>query len=351
MSELKTKNIKIKNILTITAFTAVLFGFCILNFITEDKEYSYAERTSLTGLPKFNFYTLRSGEWTAGYDEYVTDQFAMRNSFLKLCANSEFVLLKKDFNNVYLSTKRLVATSQINSEQLEKNISYVNNFTSSNGIKNTVVLAPTAYEIYHDKAALNLIGDKVNFRIDVYDALNNCSDEYIYYRTDHHWTGLGAMRAYEVFSNNVVGNNDGNSLLNEPQVLTDSFRGSLYSRAMADFVKPDTLLRYSSRDDLYDVSKLGGLDDYEVFLGGNEPLSEIKGNTDNGKKLLLIKDSYANNFVQFLVDDYEEIVVVDLRYYHLSVKNLIAEMGLTDCLVLYNVQNFSAEPSLIYLKM
>jgi hypothetical protein len=88
-----------------------------------------------------------------------------------------------------------------------------------------------------------------------------------------------------------------------------------------------------------------------VFLGSNEPYVEISGNVTNGKRLLLIKDSYANSFVQFLVDDYEEIVAIDLRYYHLSAKKVIEEKGITDCLFLYNVENFSIDENLVFLKL
>ncbi|MDR0983510.1 MAG: hypothetical protein LBL93_00675 [Ruminococcus sp.] len=342
---------KINNIFTIDDFTEVLFGFFIFNLFTQDKEYSITERSTLTTFPTFSFAELKKGKWTERYDEYVTDQFAMRDNFLSLCANSEFILMKKDFNDVILSSERLVAVSKVDSVQLEKNIEYVNNFTNSNGLKNSVILAPTAYEIYVDNSVEDLIGDKMNYRIDVYDALKDCSDEYIYYRTDHHWTSTGALKAYTVFDEAVGGSEQKTSRLNEPQVITKSFRGTLYSKAMTDFVKADTILQYSDREDLYDKSKLDGSSDYSVFLGGDLPCLEFKGNADNGKKLLVLKDSYANSFVQFLIDDYEEIVVVDLRYYHLSVKDLIAEKGLTDCLVLYNAQNFSTDNNLIYLKM
>ena len=91
---------------------------------------------------------------------------------------------------------------------------------------------------------------------------------------------------------------------------------------------------------LYDASQLQGRDKYAMFLRGNNGYSTIDGAAANGRRFLVIKDSYANCFVPFLTADYEQIDVVDLRYWKYNVENLIDRFAYDDILVLYNFQTF-----------
>ncbi|OXX84455.1 hypothetical protein AVM15_04345 [Paraclostridium benzoelyticum] len=87
-------------------------------------------------------------------------------------------------------------------------------------------------------------------------------------------------------------------------------------------------------------------DKYEVFLGGNHPVVDIKTTSESDKTLLLIKDSYANSFVQFLTPFYKEIIMVDPRYYYEDIEKLIKEKNVTDLLYLYNANTFFNDSSL-----
>ena len=89
-------------------------------------------------------------------------------------------------------------------------------------------------------------------------------------------------------------------------------------------------------------------DKYEVFTGGNHPHINIKS-LGTQKKLLVIKDSYANSFLPFLTSHYGEIDVVDLRYYMEDVEELIKSKGITDILFLYNVNTFNSDDSILNL--
>ena len=103
-------------------------------------------------------------------------------------------------------------------------------------------------------------------------------------------------------------------------------------------------------DSLYDRSKLAEKDQYAVFFGGNWAKVTIDTGVENGRRLLLVKDSFANAFVPFLTEDYETITMLDLRFFAESVPELMAEEGITDVLVLYELSNFAADRNLFKLE-
>ncbi|MBQ5783099.1 MAG: hypothetical protein IIV99_06935, partial [Oscillospiraceae bacterium] len=100
---------------------------------------------------------------------------------------------------------------------------------------------------------------------------------------------------------------------------------------------------------IYEYEKLETRDKYAMFLRGNNNLSTIKG---SGKgKILVIKDSYANCFVPFLTNDFEQVDVIDLRFYKSSVKQLIAEQEYEQVLILYNSETIDTDMYVPVLNM
>ena len=93
-------------------------------------------------------------------------------------------------------------------------------------------------------------------------------------------------------------------------------------------------------------SALDTKDKYTVFFGGNHPLVTLKTTANTGKVLLLFKDSYANCFVQFLIPYYDQIVMVDPRYYYDNADQLITQRAVTDVLFLYKDSTFIADTAL-----
>ena len=101
----------------------------------------------------------------------------------------------------------------------------------------------------------------------------------------------------------------------------------------------------SNNNSIYDFEKLNRKDKYQVFFGGNHPEIKIETRNKNGKHLLVFKDSYANAFIPFLINDYETICVIDLRYFNNDLKKYISDNNISDILVLYNIMNFSNDKS------
>ena len=182
------------------------------------------------------------------------------------------------------------------------------------------------------------------------DAITNIAkhaDEYIYFNTDHHWTGRGAYYAYQAFC--FYTGQTATALEDMELTKPDyKFLGSLYSftgnspllensKDQAEIFLP----KHSGTNTVYsDTSMSDGVptmlldseseidSQYILYSGGDVALSLIKSNIDNGKSILVIKDSYANAFLPFLMDNYENIYSVDPRYmtdpiYILSVKRAL----------------------------
>ena len=181
--------------------------------------------------------------------------------------------------------------------------------------------------------------------LDIRDALSTLSDPY--YHTDHHWTTMGAQAAYLRWAE-ATGHR---AYSYDLTAATDSFRGTLYSKVLLPDSVYDTV--YYAADitaervvcdgedgALYDLGALEQKDKYELFLGGNYGQCVITTGVENGKHLLLVKDSFANSFVPFLLGDYETVTMIDLRYFRGSMAELAAESD--DILVLTEITNLAA---------
>ena len=182
-----------------------------------------------------------------------------------------------------------------------------------------------------------------------------CADEQLYYRTDHHWTTAGALLGYQCYR--AAAGSAVPAAADYTVERHEGFRGTLYSKvldpdAAVDAVElyrwdGDTALTvtYDNADHAgcYDLQKLAQKDMYEVFFGGNWPMVRITGGAENGRRLLVLKDSYANALLPFAAADYEMIAAVDLRYYLGSLTELIQTEGITDVLVLYSTSAFMSE--------
>ena len=202
------------------------------------------------------------------------------------------------------------------------------------------------------------LGDAVR-QIPVYEALREHRDEYLYYRTDHHWTTLGAWYAYQEAAG-AMGLEAAADEGTEPPLypVSDSFEGTLASvsgyRAEPDTIsvywpdsQPDLVVSYVQEQEesasLYASQKLKTRDQYGMFLNGNHPLVRIRTMAESSRRLLLVKDSYANCFVPYLTSQFQEIVLVDPRYYYGNLESLLEEEGFTDVLFLYNLNTFLAD--------
>jgi hypothetical protein len=363
--------------ITTAVFLLLLFGLAIWNLATPSREFSENENRYLQQFPAFSRERLLSGKFTSVFDSYITDQFAFRDGWVGVKAVTEQILQKHSSNGVYFAEDQhlIEMFDTVDEERYADNLGYVADFAARANVPVRTLLVPTASMILADK--LPAFAPEVNQRalldqaaatipnfIDVSAALLRHSAEELYYRTDHHWTSRGAYYGYTSFREQLglPARTVDNYLF---EVLTTDFYGTTWSKASLYTVPPDTIVASMPRDvtnitvdynfgekitdTIYERSFLEVKDKYSVFLNANQSVVHIETGIANGKKLLLIKDSYANTFVQFLLSDYEEIYVVDPRYYRSSYLEFIEEYGITEALVLYNIKGFSSDANVYFL--
>lgn len=343
-------------------FSAFILLVFVLSIITPDKEKSEWENRYLAKAPDIRLSDVLDGSFMSKYEDYINDQMPFRDGFIKLKAVSEMCLFKCENNGIakgkysYLFTKGSYDTTVF-----DKNINIISQFIDSANNDVTVAIAPNASGVLKDlvpkgfmmpdqsEKLASLYADKSLLKgarvVDLKSVLMAHGDEYIYYRTDHHWTTAGAYYAYQEISKNPVSISDISD--ENESYSTDEFLGTLYAKYKGLFVEPDVIVYYDipiesyyadekEYDGLYDTEKLSVFDKYGVFMGGNFGRCDIKTNTKNGKSLILFKDSYANCLIPFLTYDYEDIIVIDLRYSKESVLELVNSHSDADILFMYN---------------
>ncbi len=374
-------------VLTIV-FLLMIFGITIAGFFVPVKERSESENRNLAQKPEFTLASLFAKEndkrFTTQYESYITDQFIARDTWIGIKTQTERLLGKTDINGVYFADDGYLITKtdadKVDAEREEKNIAYLTGFVAryeellGKG-RVDVMLVPTAADILADKlpaftseydqaALLERMEAALGADawIDVRDKLQEHADEYLYYRTDHHWTALGAYYAYQAWAEHKGLPVRDLSDYTE-SVASDDFYGTLYSKVNLP-MDADTVMLYedgmkyrveydSNRryvNSLFSMDRLKDKDKYMVYLDGNHAQVDIVTENKNGKTLLVVKDSYAHTFLPFLAQDYERIVMIDFRYLKLPVSALVQTYGVTDMLVMYNATNFVEDVNLYMLE-
>ena len=357
----------------IVLFGVLLSGGFLWSVLQRDRAYSDTENRYLAARPEFSWQAVVDGSFMEDYEAYITDQFPERDRLVGLKTCMEAVLGRKEIKSVWLAEEGYLIVnypaSDFESEQAQKNLDAlaraVEYYVEALGAEHVrVILVPEAGELLKDKLPgysqpydtqvyVGQAGESVQrVLVDVREALSAHREEYIYYRTDHHWTTLGAYYAYEVWAESL-GFKPVESAL---RVVSEDFLGTTWSKLHA-LGEPDEISVYDAEqkvtlthnlsevtEGFYDWQALDTRDQYGVFLGGNDGLLEIRGSgTESDSVLLVVKDSFANCFIPFAACHYDWIIVADLRYLNMSLQALAAEYGVTDVLVLYHVQGFATE--------
>lgn len=361
---------------------AVLLIFTVADFLKPDRLFSEAENRILAGRPEFSWEALWNGDYTADYEEYVTDQFVNRDAWIGLKTLTDMALQKKELNGVYLGKDDYLIEvhdpADYPTEQEDKQIASLKKLAERWDA--WVMLVPSADNIlvnklptfaayYNEKTFLEKVKKEVGTErcIDVYSVLAEHAEEEIYYRTDPHWTSLGAyygMRAWERATGSAAAGYTPSHLASASAdflgTTAPSFLGTLHSRINIA-VEPEEILYFPATEQrvlqvtydfarktgsLYEPSRLNTKNQYGFFLDDNHAVVEIDTDCRNNRTLFVLKDSFANCMIPLLVPHYEKIYMVDPRYYKGKLSELMEACEPTegmDTLVLYNCIHFLEE--------
>lgn len=314
-----------KDKITIISFIIIIYGCLISSIIIKDKDISLFERRPLKTTKDLK------KDFIDNFEDYVTDQFPIRNEMISL--NDKYnrnILNNKIYNDVYVEDGIIYnIDNNINKKSIDnfiKKINYINkNYLENSNVYLTVIPDKSWYlkdEIITPN--YNDIINDIKEGIDIpYINLTNDFNESDFYKTDIHIKQESYLKIIEKLIANY-----GISYFKENYKYNDyyPFYGASYSKV--GNIKPDTLtyltnnytnsakvnhLEYGKKD-TYDLTELGSVDSYNVFLNGPSALIEIEGSSKNNKELIIFRDSYASSLAPLLIPYYEKITLIDLRY-------------------------------------
>lgn len=358
----------------LVAVFCLLFG--ILFFAIPKKEFSENENRYLSKLDKPDWESVKSGTYMNDLTDYVVDHFPGRDLFMGIKTKSDILSGKKQIGNIYIGKDGYYIEAYNAPKETQTRIDILKRFSENEALtgKNVqMMLVPTAVTILQEKlppfvdsytvSQLDTIeeiyaGTGIS-PVRVENILLEHKDEYIYYRLDHHWTTLGAYYAYTVYCEEA-------GLIPESlsgftgTVVSEEFRGTIYSKVNDYGVKGDSITSYSHPEDqltvtytdtgevtssLYNPEYLEKKDKYSYFLNNLHSLIVVENeNAVTDRVLVLLKDSYANSMVPFLAHHFKTIYVFDTRSYKSGVAKFLEEHAdVTDVLFLYNMNTFDTD--------
>ncbi len=357
-------------------FAGFLLAGLLLHILLPDRDYSENENRYLTQRPGFTLKALFSGSFTDDFEDYITDQFPFRDRWLDLKSRVERFSGKTENNGVFFCKEDTLISRfpEPADSAVSGGIRAVNTLAENASVPVYLALIPSAAEVWHRRLPPNadtadqrglieeIYGGVNAIPVDILSALEAHSEEAIYYRTDHHWTTLGACYGYAATAE-AMGLSPSPPEAFSPQTVSDSFYGTVYSSSGVRWVAPDrietfvpaegvTLVRYDSPEGseapVYDRSKLETKDKYSYFLGGNTSRLTIQTGHE-GPKLLVLRDSYADCELPFFFAHFSEIHVLDLRYYRQSVSSYAEENGFDAILITYSLADFVSDTSVLLM--
>ena len=358
-------------------FCVFVGGMAVLSLLLPDAEFSPLENRYLQKRPQLSAETLGDGSFMKDAGDYVSDHILGRDFWVAAKAWSERLSGKKESNGVYFAAGDALINRVDDPDpaKLEQGMAYLDALVGNVSVPVYFGLIPSAAEIWSDRlpagaptADERAVIDSLYFStgantIELYGALSVHSEEDIYYRTDHHWTSLGAF-----YGANAIFEAMGLEPLNlsdyRPVTVTDQFNGTSFSTSGVRWLPPDSIETYVPDEgvrvtswfrgapeagSLYVDSYLNVKDKYSYFLGGRQPLCVVEKEDSSGPRVLLIRDSYADSLAPFLTERFAEVHLIDPRDNLSSIKGYVEENHIDAVIVLYSFVGFAADDNLFVL--
>lgn len=369
-------------VLTVGIITAFILCFSVWCLVAPKQTFSENENRVLASWPVYSFTALKDGSYMSGIQTYLSDHFPLRDPFMTLKTKYEMLTGREEINDIYLAKDGYYIEAYKTPKQQKKIITQfqkLQDAITTDAKQNVrVMLVPTAISTYNaklpgsapDRGVLRQV-DTMNEiyaalpnmqKVDAWSALQAAAaqeDSDLYYHTDHHWTTHGAYVGYQAYCG-AAGLSPIPEADFQKTCVTTDFHGTIFSKLLDSTVPGDAITLYENpanqltvsypdtgevTDTLYNRDYLAQKDKYSMFLNNLHPLVEITNATaDSDRQLVLIKDSYANSMVPFLVNHYQKIYVFDTRYYRFGPSSFINEHPeVTDVLLLYNMNTIDTD--------
>lgn len=369
------------------AFLLVIGFLTVAGWLTKDRDFSENENRYLAERPKFSIDNFMSGKFQDGLESYLNDQMVFRDQWITIKTAIQKACGDTDIGGAYVGKNgydfEKILPEDVDEALLTRNTKAVAQFfdncsQSIDPSRLSFLLVPTSGLVleeelpdhailFDQETCITQVGSAMadyNF-IDVRAILNEHDDGDIYYHTDHHWTTDGAFLAYKEWCQ-ATGHTFLGEDAYEKTVVADAFRGSLYSKildydsvydkiwTMGKKGSTETFTVIADGKDIggfYQPEKLQEKDKYTYFFGGNygEVWIHKDSSNEGEQNLLVVKDSFANTFVPLIAEEYDNIYMIDLRYYNGNMNEYLFEHSVTDVLVLYNISNFVSDKNLYKL--
>ncbi len=383
-----------KNKIVTFVFALLLIASAVLFAMPPDTESFKHENRNPAALPELSEESFFSGNFSTQFENYVNDNISYRSEFVKLGnyisknkgitpPSGRIVYTNKDIGTktvkkacMLIVDGKIMEVFRKNPDSEKKYADAINKISSSISEKINVysALVPTQLEfcdkLYSgiqtgQKQTIDEIYSMLNPRVktvDIYSALQNHTDEYIYFRTDHHWTMLGAYYGYSAFMkaqnlppanisdfekhsiNGMLGylyeQSPDSEAAKNPDTLEwyDTRKGNDIDVSMESINKNGSVRKYTSP--MFDTTKKN----YSFFFSADHPYTHIENKKIlNKKTLLVIKDSYASDFVPWCVNNYSDIIMIDPRTYKENLRDVFKQIQIDDVLILNYIFTTSFE--------
>ncbi len=376
-----------KNILkkypTFFVFSILVILFTVIDIINSPNEFSELENRKLSQMPILSLKSYIDTSFSSDYEKYINDQFFLRDNWIDLKSRIEYLLGKRENNDIIFGKENYLFKkfTTFNDEMLENNLNSIITFTNNYNKEVDFFIIPNSYAVYDELtprylplvdqlSLINSINSYLSLKsndhintINVAEELLKNKDDYIYYKTDHHWTSYGAYLAYLTYMDylglEIVDIN------NLEKITINNFLGTYYNRSKYFKADSDLITYYNilglhieidgkEKLSLMDLDKFKGSDKYSAFLWGNNGLTKVINENISeerkGSSILIFKDSYANSFIQFLSYNYEIIDIIDLRYFKESIRNFMKDKDYNEILIMYSFNNLSSDINIRRLK-
>lgn len=375
---------KISQIIMVSVFIVFIIGFAVWSFLLKDREFSEMENRNLAQFPTFSWKNLKDGSFTDGLEKYVSDQLPFKDELVTLKTDADRLLMHDLQNGVYFGKDGYYLQDyKQDSDQVEKNAECINELAKlCPDADISFMLVPNSISVMSDKLpCVNTSGDqnetidkvkemldeKIRFYCPMSDLKQAAQDgTQVFYKTDHHWTSDGARVGFDGLM----------KAMGEPELKADydvkeipDFLGTLYSKAPSAFADKDTMKLLTDKsntmtveyinekktsDSIFDTSFEDKKDKYSTFFGGNFANVHITSTgAQQDKKVLILKDSYANCAMPYFTSMYSDVTMIDLRYYHIQEKTVseyIKDNKIDKVILLYNVDFLNTDNNFVWIE-